>query len=119
MFCATDDVIEALSVPNVSAQSHDTIELMRAERFPRVENPAQLMFADRSYDSVYMVWHHHKFSEITSRSVKVQKADFHNGFAVWPCKNTATVTRIEPTIYDLREAFIVFSLLTVSVGFRV
>jgi len=36
---------------------------------------AQLMFADRGYDSVYMVRHHHKFAQIVSHSIKVQRLD--------------------------------------------
>jgi hypothetical protein len=47
---------------------------MRGERFQSVKNLAQLMFADRSHDFVYMIRHHHKFAEILSHSIKVQKA---------------------------------------------
>ena len=77
------------------------------------------MFADRSHDNVYMIRHHDKFAEIISHSVKVQKAGFHNNFAVWPCKNAPAVTCIEPAIYGLREAFMVFLFLAISVRLRI
>ena len=119
MFCAADDVIEAFPVPDASAQSEDATELMRGERFPGVKYLAQLMFADRGYDSVYMIRHHHKSAEIISHSIKVQQAGFHNSSAVRPRKNAPTVTRIEPAIYGLREAFMIFPSLAVGVRLRV
>ncbi len=37
MLCASDDVIEALMVPDASGRIHDAIELVRAEGFPVVK----------------------------------------------------------------------------------
>jgi len=119
MLCTADDVIEALPVPNASVRSHDATELMRGKGFPGVKYLAQLMFGDRSHDSVYMIRHHHKLAEVISHAIKVQKGGFHNSVASWACKNALTITGIEPAIYGLHEAFVIFLFLAISVRFRV
>ena len=77
------------------------------------------MFADRRYNRVHMVRHNHKIAQLIAQSVKVEKAGFHDSFAIRARQDAPAVAGIKPAIYRLGEASMIFLLLAVSVRLRI
>jgi len=119
MFCAPDDVIEALRLPDASGRNKNPIELMRGERFPGLKNVGQLMFADGCDNRVHVIWHHHKLAEFVADSVELHQTGFHDRLAIRPRQNASAVPGIEPPIDRFDEASMKFFLLVTIVGLRV
>ncbi len=106
-------------LPDIAAAPHVLVDLMGAERFPRVQNFAEIKGGTRSQQRMNVVGHHHPRDKIIALAVKVFQGTGNDLRDRWLSENAVTMSGIQPLLDFFREQLVVFLPLLRQPGFRV
>jgi hypothetical protein len=85
-------------LPDIAAAPNVLVDLMRTERFPRVEDFAEIKAGKRSQQRMDMVGHHHPGDKIIALSVKVFQGTGNDLRERWLSENAGAMSGIQPLL---------------------